>query len=392
MARRLAPIVPAVLLAPFALSVNYLADFGLAYNGGLEAWSSGHPQRLNSWTGTPLYAVVMAAITRLASVEVSAKVFMALDLLVLAALMYVVWDRLRDHVPGGWVGWWWATLVAAAVFAPTISNIFWLQPNLFMYALVLGGFVLVGRRDFPAGVLIGISLAVKPIFVLLPLALLLRRESRAAGLWSLATAATLTLAGLGFLAWRAGDPAVANPFEYLSGFLGKGQGATFGCVPENYAPVATLCRLGLQPNSLLTAGVGLVVLAAGWLLVRGLPAWPESRWAIFGLACLLSTMAGPINWATYGILLIPLFLLLAYEFWRDGAPPALWIALALAYLLNELVWDPLESLAQAPVALVVVSYSAGQFGKYVLLFTWIRRRMLRPRPVSAATPAGALQG
>lgn len=389
MARRLAPIVPAILLAPFALSINYVADFGLAYNGGLEAWNSGHPQRLDSWTGTPFYAVVMASITRLGSVEATAKVFMALDLVLLAALTYAVWDRLRDRVPAGW---WWATLVAAAVFAPTISNIFWLQPNLFMYALVLGGFVLVGRRDFLAGFLIGLSLAIKPIFVVVPLALLLRRESRTAGAWSLVTAAVLTLAGLGFLAWRAGDPAVANPVDYLSGFLGKGQGAMFGCVPENYAPVATLCRLGLEPSSLLTATVALVVVAAGWLLIRGLPAWPESRWAIFGLACLLSTMAGPINWASYGVLLIPLFLLLAYEFWRDGAPPPLWIALGLAYLLNELVWDPLESLARTPVAVVVFSYSAGQFGKYVLLFAWVRWRMLRPRPAPAPSAAGALDG
>ena len=388
MARRLAPVVPAILLAPFALSINYVADFGLAYNGGLEAWNSGHPQRL-AWTGTPFYAVVMAAITRLASVEVSAKVFMALDLVLLAALMYAVWNRLRNQVP---TGWWWATLVAAAVFAPTISNIFWLQPNLFMYALMLGGFVLIGRRDFAAGLLIGLSLAVKPIFVVLPLALLLRRESRSAGVWSLATAAALTLAGLGFLAWRAGDPAVANPFNYLTGFLGKGQGAMFGCVPENYAPVATLCRLGLQPSSVLTATVGVVVLAAGWLLVRDLPAWRESRWAIFGLACLLSTMAGPIDWASYGVLLIPLFLLLAYEFWRGGAPPPLWIALGLAYLLNELVWDPLESLARAPVAVVVFSYSAGQFGKYVLLFAWIRWRMLRPRLAPAPSTADAVRG
>ena len=36
-------------------------------------------------------------------------------------------------------------------------------------------------------------------------------------------------------------------------------------------------------------------------------------------------------------------------------------------------------LAQAPVALVVISYSAGQFSQYVLLLLWIRWRQVRSK-------------
>ena len=61
------------------------------------------------------------------------------------------------------------------------------------------------------------------------------------------------------------------------------------------------------------------------------------------MACLLSGMLGPIDWASYGVLMAPLFLLLAYQFWRESAPPPLWIGLGLAFLLADLVWDPLES-------------------------------------------------
>lgn len=385
MARRLAPLLPPILLAPFALSIRYTADFGLFYQAGLEAWSSGRPQRLFYWTGTPLYSAMMAVITRAGSVEVTARVFMALDLVVWGALLYVVWSRLHDIAPASW---WWATLGAAAVFAPVVSGIFWLQPNLFLFALALGGFVLAGRRDFVAGLLIGASLALKPILLLLPLAMLLRRESRAAGLWAVMTAAVLTLVGLGFLAWRAGDPAVLSPTGYLDGFVSKLQLEMFSCVPENYSPVATLCRLGLAPSTGLTAAVAVVVTVAGWLLIRGLPETSESRWAAFSLACLLSSLVGPIDWASYGVLMAPLFLLIAYQFWRDSAPPPLWLALGLAYLLTELIWDPLESLAQTSVAIVVFSYTAGQFGKYILLFAWIRWRMLRPSAAwsGAVTP------
>src|SRR5207245_7032242 len=103
-------------------------------------------------------------------------------------------------------------------------------------------------------------------------------------------------------------------------------------------------------------------------------------------------MLGPIDWASYGVLMAPLFLLLAYQFWRESAPPPLWIGLGLAFLLAELVWDPLESLAQTPVPVVVFSYTAGQFSQYVLLFVWARWRQLRRASVWSSAlrpwPAG----
>ena len=374
--RRIAPILPALVLAVIAAGFRYTADFGLAYQGGVEAWTSGHPQRLLTWTATPFFALVMGLTSRAASLEVSARIFMAVDLIAWAALLSVVWTRLTDRVP---TVWWWATLAAAAVFAPAVSTIFWLQPNLIVFALALGGFVLVGRHNRSAGWLIGLSISLKPIVVLLPLALLLRRQTRAAGAWSIATAALLSLVGLGFLAWRADDAAVFNPFDYFAGFLSKGRGPIAACVPENYSPVALLCRLGLAPSTGITLAVGMALLVMGWLLLRNLPLTGAAPWQVFAASSLLSGMLGPIDWASYGILMAPLFLVLAYEFWREKAPPPLWIGLGLAFLLAELVWDPLESLAQAPVALVVISYSAGQFSQYVLLLLWIRWRQVRSK-------------
>ena len=155
------------------------------------------------------------------------------------------------------------------------------------------------------------------------------------------------------------------------------RGPIAACVPENYSPVALLCRLGVEPSTTITIAVAAAVLLIGWLLLRRLPDLPEARWEVFAVACLLSGMLGPIDWASYGVLMAPLFLLLAYQFWRESAPPPLWIGLGLAFLLADLVWDPLESLAQTPVPVVVFSYTAGQFSQYVLLFVWARWRQLR---------------
>ena len=367
--------IPFAILLAGASWISYTADFGLAYQAGVEAWNSGRPQRLLTWTGTPFYALVMALISRGPSIGIASRLFMGVDIVVWGALVSVVWDRLRDRVSSRF---WWVTWVAAVMFAPAIQTIFWLQPNLIVLAIALFGFAMIGRRDRAGGILIGLSIALKPIVVLLPLAMLLRRTTRGSAAWTIGSAAVLTFAGLGFLAWRAGDIAVLNPFDYLSGFLGKGRGPIAACVPENYSPVATLCRLGLEPSTAITVAVAAVVVLVGWLLVRDLrDDSAESSWVVLAAGCLLSAMLGPIDWASYGVLMAPLFLLLAYQFWRDKAPAPLWITLGLAYLLAELVWDPLESLAQAPVPVVVFSYSAGQFSQYVLLFVWVRWRLLR---------------
>lgn len=370
-----APAIPALALLGIAVSLHYTADFGLAYRGGAEAWASGHPQRLETWTGTPFLALVMATVTRVAPEYVAARLFMAIDLSIWLVLLLLVWPRIRDLFPPGWR---WATLAALGFFAPAVSTIFWLQFNLVVFVLALGGFVLIGRHDRSAGFLIGISLALKPILILLPLALLLRRRSRSAGGWAVATAAALTVLGFAFLAWRAGDPRVLNPLDYLAGFLNNGNSAIAACIVENYSPVALLCRLGLEPSRLITVAVAAVVLLIGWLLVRNLPESSEAEWEVFAAACFLSAMIGPIDWAHYGVLTGPLFLVLAYQFWRDSAPRPLWVGLAVAFLLAELVWDPLSSQAGASIPLLAFTYTAGQFSQYFLLLVWIRWRQMRP--------------
>ena len=112
MTHKLAPFLPAILVAPLAFAIHYTADFGLAYQGGVEAWNSGHPQRLVTWTATPFLAVVMAAITRVSSVDVASPSFMAIDLIVWGALLAAVWSRMRDRVPPRF---WWSTAAALLV-------------------------------------------------------------------------------------------------------------------------------------------------------------------------------------------------------------------------------------------------------------------------------------
>jgi hypothetical protein len=364
----------ALALAPFALAVRYAADFGLAYNGGAEAWASGHPERVFSWMSTPFLGMAMGFVSQAANVDVGARAFMVVNLLVWLGLLVGVWSELWGRLS---VRLWWLTLVAAALFAPAISNVFWLQFNPIAFALALGGFAMVRRDRRVAGLLIGASLALKPIVILLPIALLLRRDSRRAGVWTIGVAALLSIAGQAFLAWRANDVGVLSPFIALANFSSKTGKAMYACAPENYAPAALICRLGLGPSSIITAVVAVAVLAIGWHLLRAMTPSSGRTWELFAVACMLSPFIGPIGWSHYQLLLAPAMLLLVFRFAQEGAERRLWIGLIATYVLCELIWDPLESLAGAPIVLVLASYATGQFAQYVLLLTMVRWLQLR---------------
>lgn len=373
----LAPAAAALALIPVAVLVHYPLDFGLAYQGGQEAWSSGHPERVLTWTATPFFALVMAGLTRAAPLDVATTAMLVVNLAVWAGLLITVWNQLLGRVPAKL---WWVTLVATAVFAPAITTIFWMQPNLIVLALSLGGVALAGRRVRTAGLLIGLALALKPVAILLPLALLLRGESRRAALWAIGVAGVLSAIGLGFLAWRGGDLSIANPIAYVAHFQTKGGGPIVACVPENYSPMALLCRFGVPSSTVLTVAVAGVVLFLGWLAVRRLRGVPNAAWDLVAVAFALSPMLGPIGWAHYQLLLAPLMLLLAYQFWAERAPIFLWLNLGLVFMMTMLIWDPLESLARTPVIVLVVAYTIGQFAQYFLLllwFQWMRVRSAR---------------
>src|SRR5206468_5077833 len=93
--------------------------------------------------------------------------------------------------------------------------------------------------------LIGLSVALKPLALLLPVALLLRRETRKAGAIAAAVAVALTVAGQWFLAWRAHDVSLLNPAHAYFDFARKTAtpSRSLACHPGNIAPQGTSCRL-----------------------------------------------------------------------------------------------------------------------------------------------------
>ena len=404
-------IAPALLLALLAgASILYGAsrpgtyDIGLAYSGGAEAFRSGHPEAVFTWVSTPFLAMLMALVTRVASADQAAMAYNLLNLALAVGLIAVVWAKLRVRVEPAL---WWVSLFAAVIFAPLSSSLWWKQFNLLALVLVVAGFALirshrsfegetsppVGRArqslraahplwgDFTGAALVGLSISIKPVVFLLPLLLLLRRDTRRAGLYSLAWIAAFQGLAQIFLAYRARDLATLWPRAALANFSVKSLPETNGwaCAHENFSPTSTLCRLvgSAADWNLQRAAVFAIVVLFAVLLLRLLASGPGRSWDLFATACLLSPMFSPIAWTHYQLFLAPMMLLLAVELPRDRTALPRWVLLAVAYLLAELIWTPVGTLADIaggsqlfglrflPIKEMVLT--AAQFSQYFVL-------------------------
>ena len=343
--------MPAVLVVAIcvigivqALRFTDIDDLGLAYTGGQEAWASGHPERVSTWISTPFLGMAMALVSRVLSVTTATFLLTIVNLAIVLAGIGLTWRRLRARLAPLL---WWSTLLAALVFAPIASTLWWKQFNIVALGLAAAGFMWSrqGRSIGPAA-LIALSIAIKPIVILLPLALLIRSDSRKTGWWAIGWIVGLMALAQAFLAWRARNLRDLSPIPALQTFLERP--IQWACHPENYSPYSLVCRAsGGQYFSwqrlVTTAGVLLLILMAVDV-IRG---HPGRSWVIFAFACLLSPMVSPIAWSHYQILLLPMFVLLAAEFALRGASMIQWLSVAAAYLLAELTWRPLGTLVGA---------------------------------------------
>lgn len=362
-------------------------DVGLAYQGGEVAWDTGHPETLATWISTPFLAVIMALLSQVMSADAAADLITALNVAVVVTLLVVVWRSLLNTLPR-WA--WWLSLCAAAVYAPMVSSLWWKQFNLVALGLAVLGFWLVrGGSTRRGAAAVAVSICFKPIVVLLPIVLLLRRDTRRAGVYACAFTAALLILAQAVLALRAGDLGALDPFPALRAFSERAQPANvWACHYENFSPTSTICRLSggddfnvVRAAALLGTGLFAALLLD---LVRGLPG---RSWELFALACVFSPMVSPIAWSHYQVLLAPLMLVLFWHFVRERARWTMWLWLAAAYALAMAFWQPYGTLPgwireqvigqdESQRILVAVA-GVAQFSQYVLLVTacvWFAKR------------------
>jgi hypothetical protein len=280
--------------------------------------------------------------------------------------------------------------------------VWWKQFNIVVLSLALGGFELARRgRTGWAALALGLSVSIKPLVFLLPLVLLVPRESRRLGALSIAWIVALDLAAQLFLGLRAHDLGQANPLLGLQNLINRtsAAGNIFLCAPLNFSPTSLFCRLngGFQHWTLQhIAVIGLVALLGAWVFsaLRGRRAL---SWEVFAFTCPLSVMLSGLAWTHYQIMLAPLFLLLLVRFTSDGADVGAWAGLAVAFLLASLMWEPYGTVVTQLLGVSENVFKPGfleeyaQFAQYVLVITgviWYRQRRERTARDTAAASSG----
>ncbi len=363
-------------------------DLRLAYQAGVEAWRTGHPENVETWMSTSLYAMAMAMVTRVGSLTPAVVALNLLNLLLAIATAAVVWWRLRGRVSRVW---WWATLALALSFSPLISTVRWKQVNLIVLCLALAGFLWIRRgRSVWGAAAVALSVTLKPLAILLPFALFSRRDTRVAALWCFGGVAVMSLVGQGFLALRAHDPSVLNPLPTLGNYAARAR--PWGAAPDNFSPQAMVRRITYSKEPFQRTVVTLGIVLAALLANESIRRSTGRSWELLCFTLLFSPMVSPMSWSHYQLLLAPMFVLLAYRFATERAGWVWWLVLLFAYLLTALVQRPLAT--TVPGALIellsgqaeewqdtVRMLSLGQFAQYFLLLTaigWFNRRARDP--------------
>jgi Glycosyltransferase family 87 len=389
MGRRAVPIVFG-LLALAGLVVWWILrayneptpdDLGLAYQGGQVAWATGHPEHLSTWISTPFLGAVMAIVTQLMSVETAANLLTTLNLVLVVGVIVFVLHSLRTVLSPAW---WWIGAFAMITFAPMLSTVWWKQFNLIALVSALAGFYLMRKRHtMSAAALIGLSIATKPLVILLPFVLLARHETRRVGALALGWVIALNVVAQGFMATRAGNLAALNVLPVIKNFADKAKPENiWACHPENFAPGSLLCRLaGAQNWNAQHLIVWATVALLGAWVVDALRGRSMKSWEVFAFSCAISTMVSPIAWSHYQIMLAPLFVLLFVGFVTNGATIGTWAGLVVSFVLASLMWQPfgtsvgalrhlVDGAAQTQRALFSIA-AVAQFAQYVLVLTGI---------------------
>jgi uncharacterized membrane protein len=340
-------LIPAIVVVVILLVIGFHAfrdsthrDFSIYYVGADRAWTGHSPWSEPYWLQLPGVILLLGPVAQVMSLPTAEWFMTLINLVVAVGLLATAFVWLRARCPL-WLSW--IVVVALAGWGPLAGTFWFKQMNLVVLALALAGFSLLRRQPWIAGLLIGVSIAIKPLVLLLPLFLLFHRETRKAVVGAVIGFAMFTLTGLAVMSARAGTS--LDPFAYYHRFDQRII-KDYACNPINASPTGLACRVmgGTQHFDATRAlvFVGLAVLII--IVLAGLRHAPgHSPW-IFAWACLISPMVSPVTWSHYGVMLAPMFVVLAAYAWANRWRIELWTGLVVAYLLSDAVWQPSQSL------------------------------------------------
>jgi hypothetical protein len=232
----------------------------------------------------------------------------------------------------------WHTLELGQVYIPLL-------------AAMTGAWLLQDRRPLLAGVLLGVVIAIKPNFALLPLLLFIAGDRRLS-LSSLATAA-----GLSAVPLLLDGPSVYRQWQEASrAFAGLE-------MPGNSSLVAIFARAGVSELGYAASALLVIAMAAFAYRVR------PSTEQLFAAGLVGALLLGPITWSGYTLFVLPVLIARPWQRWEPAA--AALLAVPVPFVLGIM---PLNVLSE-----VLIGPLYG-WGLLILLGLLVRDAWLRRRP------------
>lgn len=197
-----------------------------------------------------------------------------------------------------------------------------------LFALVLTAWLLLerGHNVLLAGVLIGLTVAIKPNFALWPLLLLLAGHGRPA---LVATVTALAVTAVPLL--------LEGPSVYAQ-WLEAAREYPRAAISANASLFGTAERLGLPPLGYLLSAVAVAACAAFVWRMRPSPLQTSS------LGIVLTLLVGPLSWVGYTLFMLPVLLSRRWGRWE--------LAIAASMLLPAGLGFPAPELRLAGIALL----------------------------------------
>jgi alpha-1,2-mannosyltransferase len=297
----------------------------------------------------PLLLLALSPIVRLVG---GYWAYLLVTLATLGAAVVGTGLVLRWARPDDWRAWWWLCIVAAWGWQPTLAAVRQGQVGVIVACLLLGAWSAIrSRRDFTAGLLVGLATALK-VYPVVFLSLLITRPRSIAG-------ALLVAIGAGILLFLLAGLSELEAYRQSALLVVQ----KYGDAHNNWSLWTLLGLVGLPARSRwFVATISAILISVTTFLRRKSDrgaGWTDDVIDLrSGAAMCLAVLLSPIAWQHYFfLLLLPLW---ASARWLmlggETAGLAVWcMALLVVSLPDTPFWLLDEAVGHSRLALVVVS-------------------------------------
>jgi glycosyl transferase family 87 len=285
----------------------------------------------------------------------------------LALLVRELSSDLRERIPAAW----WPLLLGELIaFTPVLSHFFWGQTQLQLLLLLVASWIWLRRgRDIPAGIMLGIAIAIKIFPLLLFVPLFARRR------WRCLIAATLSAGAI--LAVSYAIVGWDQAYIFFANVLPRHSGAVIAHSTAHTTIAAMLTNAFGDPSFAYYISLAVRALVMAAVLFGAWRMGDASQAFALGMTTLV--LVTPVVWEHYFVLMYLPWLDALSRSSRRQQP-----LLILAYFM----FAAAMLVYHMPAGLSAVAQLVPILGSFFLLYIQLQQAMGRPAPDAVIAPIG----